>query len=316
MPIRHGQPLKTIEKIRLCLLAAFRRAKRSGSACSLAASIAKGICLGLMAISFNPLQVAAAENTAQFSTSDRSLTAHQVAGTRLSVETQPAVAPHPKRANFEREHKSENAQHMADWVIDSGDNRGMPFAIVDKMDAKVFVFDVHGRLRGAAPVLLGLARGDYTVPGIGDRKLSDIRPEERVTPAGRFVASLGFNLHGKDILWVDYDDAVSLHRVVTNNPREHRLERLASRKPLDHRISWGCINVPANFYNDVVKPTFTETYGIVYVMPETRSISKIFESYYDVEFRRETGTTAHLDEGTVPDLQQQDLRVGGHKGRP
>jgi len=302
MPIRHGQPLKTIEKIRLCLLAAFRRAKRSGSACSLAASIAKGICLGLMAISFNPLQVAAAENTAQFSTSDRSLTAHQVAGTRLSVETQPAVAPHPKRANFEREHKSENAQHMADWVIDSGDNRGMPFAIVDKMDAKVFVFDAHGRLRGSARALLGLTRGDYTVPGIGNRKLSDIRPEERTTPAGRFVASLGFNSHGKDVLWVDYKNAVSLHRVITNNPKERRLERLASPMPLDHRISFGCINVPAEFYNNVVRPAFTGASGIVYVLPETHSISEIFVSYYDVELGRATGTTANLEgeQGRTP----------------
>ena len=193
------------------------------------------------------------------------------------------VAPHPKRANFEREHKSGNAQHMADWVIDSGDNRGMPFAIVDKMDAKVFVFDSDGRLRGAAPALLGLARGDYAVPGIGDRKLSDIRPEERTTPAGRFVASLGFNFHGKDVLWVDYNGAVSLHRVITNNPKEHRLRRLASPTPLDHRISYGCINVPAKFYNNVVSPAFTGTYGIVYVLPETRSISEIFALYYDVE---------------------------------
>jgi hypothetical protein len=31
-----------------------------------------------------------------------------------------------------------------------GDNRGMPFAIVDKAQAKVFVFYVDGRLRAAA----------------------------------------------------------------------------------------------------------------------------------------------------------------------
>ena len=82
---------------------------------------------------------------------------------------------------------------------------------------------------------------------------------------------------------MDYNDAVSLHRVVTNNPKERRLERLASPKPLEHRISWGCINVPANFYNDVVSPAFTGTYGIVYVLPETRSNSETFASYYDVE---------------------------------
>ena len=271
------------KKIRLCLLAALRCIKRSGSVRSLAAIITKGLCLGLLAVSFTPHQVAAADNAAQLSNPSRSLSAHEVAATRLTIETQPVVAPHPKRANFEREHKSRNAQHVADWVVDSGDNRGMPFVIVDKMDAKVFVFDADGRLRGAAPALLGLARGDDSIPGIGDRKLSDIRPEERTTPAGRFVASLGYNFYGKDVLWVDYDTAVSLHRVITTNPTERRLERLATPTPLDNRISYGCINVPAKFYNNVVSPAFTGTYGIVYVLPETRSISEIFALYYDVE---------------------------------
>jgi hypothetical protein len=163
---------------------------------------------------------------------------------------------------------------------------GMRFVIVDKVEARVFVFDADGRLLGAAPALLGLGRGDDIVPGIGDRKLSDIRPEERITPAGRFVACIGCNSHGKEVLWVDYDAAFSLHRVVTNNPKERRLERLASPRPLDHRISWGCINVPVNFYNEIVKPAFTETYGIVYVLPEKRSITEIFGSYYDAELAR------------------------------
>ena len=110
-------------------MAAFRRKKRSGMPCALAASIAKGICLCLMTISFNSHQVAAAENTAQFSNPVRVLSANQVAATRLADKTQSAVAPHPKRANFEGEHKSDQTLHMADWVIDSGDNRSLPFAI-------------------------------------------------------------------------------------------------------------------------------------------------------------------------------------------
>ena len=292
-----------MEKIRLCFLAAFRRTKRSGSACPLAASIAKGICLALIAVSFNPHQVAAAENDAPFSDPVSLLSAIQVAGTRPTVAAQPDAAPHPRRANFKGEHKSDQTRHMADWVIDSGDNRSLPFAIIDKMDAKVFVFDAHGRLRGAAPVLLGIARGDYTVPGIGNRKLSDIRPEERTTPAGRFVASLGYNFKGKDVLWVDFKNAVSLHRVITNNPKERRLERLASPTPLDRRISYGCINVPAKFFDNVVKPTFTGKGSIVYVLPEIRSISETFKSYYDVELGRGRGTTANLHEHTRPGFQ-------------
>lgn len=184
-----------------------------------------------------------------------------------------------RRANFEQEQASAAARHVADWVVDSADNHNLPFLIVDKTQAKVFVFDAGGRLRGAAPALLGLAVGDDSVPGIGERKLSSIRPEERTTPAGRFVASLDRNLHGEEILWVDYDAAISLHRVVTSQPKERRAQRLATPTPLDNRISYGCINVPAPFYDNVVSPAFTGTDGIVYVLPETRSAREVFGSY-------------------------------------
>ena len=301
MPIRHGQALKTVEKIRLCLLAGFGREKRSGVPHLLWAGISTGICIGLIAILFAHHQVAAAENAPQQSNLERTLSMLQVTRSRQTAGTQPAAGTHIRRADFEKERKSEQARQMADWVTDSGDNNGMPFAIVDKVDARVFVFDSHGRLRGAAPVLLGLSRGDYAVPGIGDRKLADIRPEERTTAAGRFVAYLGYNSTGKDVLWVDYKNAVSLHRVITNNPKERRLERLASSTPLDKRISYGCINVPAKFFDKVVKPNFTKTYGIVYVLPETRRIGEIFRAYYDVDARWRR--TASLNENTRARLQ-------------
>ncbi len=256
------------------------------------------LCVCLLATSCANNQVAVSGRPEQLSNPSPSLAAHPAAADSSAVDVQPVAAPHPRRANFELEHTSEKTRHMADWVVDSGDNRGMPFVIVDKIDARVFVFDADGRLLGAAPALLGLARGDETSPGIGDRKLSEIRPQDRITQAGRFVASLGVDVHGKDVLWVDYDSALSLHRVVTNNPKERRLQRLASSKPLDHRISWGCINVSVNFYNDVVTPAFTGTCGIVYVMPETKSIDKIFESYYDIQSCEGTDTTANLNEGT------------------
>lgn len=264
-------------------MSAIGRTKHLGSACSLASIITKGFFLGLLAVSFIPHQVAAVDNDAQLSNPSRSSSTHEVAVALLTTETQPVVAAHRKRANFEREHKSPDARYMADWVVDSGDNRGMPFVIVDKVDAKVFVFYVDGRLRGAAPALLGMAVGDDAIPGIGDREMSSLRPEERTTPAGRFVSYLGYNYYGKDILWVDYDGAVSMHRVVTNKPAERRLERLETPTPLDNRISYGCINVPVKFFNNVIKPTFTGKTGVVYVLPEIKSKNEIFAKYYDVE---------------------------------
>lgn len=205
-----------------------------------------------------------------------------------------AMPVHPvKRVNFNQESASQDARQMADWVIDSGDHRGMPFVIVDKKEAKVFVFHADGLLRGTAPVLLGLALGDDSVPGIGDRKLSTIRPDERTTPAGRFVAALDRNLHGGDILWVDYDAAISLHPVVTTNLKEQRAQRLATPTPLDNRISYGCINVPAEFFKNVVSAAFKGTNGIVYVLPETRTSRQVFASY-DVDERERSMAAGQL----------------------
>lgn len=165
---------------------------------------------------------------------------------------------------------------MANWVVGSGDNQHLPFLIVDKRDAKVFAFRSDGQIVSSAAVLLGTALGDDSAPDIGSRKMSAIRPEERTTPAGRFVASLGRNARGVEVLWVDYESAISMHRVITSKPVERRLQRLATPTPLDNRISYGCINVPAKFFDQVVRPAFSGTNGVVYVLPETRPAQKVF----------------------------------------
>ena len=269
------------KRIGLHLLATLLH-QRSASVRSVVMILVKGLCFGLLAASSISHQASAADEVAPLSNLSRPLSAHKGAAAPPTIETQSVMSHCPKRANFERERASHEARYVADWVVDSGDNRSMPFAIVDKTDARVFVFDAAGRLHGAAPALLGLARGDDAVPGIGDRPLSSIRPEERTTPAGRFVAALDRNLRGKEILWVDYDGAVSMHPLLTTKPEERRLQRLATPTPLDNRISYGCINVPAKFFKNVVRPAFTGTDGIVYVLPETRLAREVFASY-DVE---------------------------------
>jgi hypothetical protein len=249
----------------------------AGGVRSIAATVAQGIFLGLLAATIGLCPASAADIVAQ--PPPPPLPAAVRIGLVAAVEAVPALPQRLKRAAFERESASRDARTVADWVVDSGDSQGMPFAIVDKKDAKVFVFDANGRLRGSAPALLGLAVGDDAVPGIGNRALSSILPAERTTPAGRFLASLDRNLQGKEILWVDYGGAVSMHPVVSANPAERRLQRLDTLTPLDNRISYGCINVPAKFFDKVVRPAFTGTSGIVYVLPETRSAQVLFGSY-------------------------------------
>ena len=224
----------------------------------------RGSRLALLALALTAPQVVAAEPALRLPDSRTAAAVRQVPS-----------APASPVADFRGEIASPDARQVADWAIGSNDNGGLPFLIVDKANARVFLFDGGGRLRGAAAALLGLTRGDDTIPGIGQRSLATIGPAERTTPAGRFVAALGHDLE-QDILWVDYDSAISLHRVVTGNARDRRRERLASPSPLDNRISYGCINVPVAFYNDVVIPAFTATVGIVYILPEARPLAEVF----------------------------------------
>jgi hypothetical protein len=180
------------------------------------------------------------------------------------------------RAEFFSMLPSNQTRRLANSILQSQDNNGKNFVILDKTHALLYVFNLEGIVLGASPVLLGAAKGDDNIPGIGLREISQIRPEERTTPAGRFIAEHGFNNVGEDIVWVDYDAAVSMHRVRASNVSERRLERLATATASDNRISYGCINVPSTFYNAVITPLFKGNAAIVYVLPDVKALEEVF----------------------------------------
>lgn len=183
----------------------------------------------------------------------------------------------------------ERVLKVINWVIATRDNHGLPFIVIDKAAAEVLVFNRSGQLLGVTPALLGSAPGDESVPGIGERDLSDILPEERTTPAGRFVAKFGPAKGQKTVLWVDFNSALSLHPVATGNRREHRLERLRTLSPDDNRITYGCINVPKDFYDEVVSEHFSETPSVVYILPEFKDLVAAFPSFQSRKARNWIG---------------------------
>jgi hypothetical protein len=201
----------------------------------------------------------------------------------------PAPAATPSRlpagparhANFAGHKPSGDVRQMANWVVTSHDNGPKSFVIVDKKGATVYVFAPSGRLKAAAPALLGAAHGDDTVPGIGDKPLAQVLPEEKTTPAGRFIAEVGrSSTRGEDVVWVDYDAAVSMHRVLKV---PERLKSLASPSIADNRMSFGCINLPPRFYEKVLRPAVDHGGAVIYVLPETRPLQETFASFYNVD---------------------------------
>ncbi|MCE4555547.1 hypothetical protein [Pelomonas cellulosilytica] len=202
------------------------------------------------------------------------------------------VTPPPaiqRRLDFGTAKAPADVTRVAAWAVAQADNGDRPFAIVDKRGASLYVFDVTGKLLGTSPVLLGYAAGDLTVEGIGNKKLEDIKPSERTTPAGRFQSEPGRNAHDQDVVWVDYDAAVSMHRVINSNPSERRLQRLATPTPADNRISWGCINVPVAFFDTTLWPNIGKGRGVVYVLPERLPLTAFFPGAADTPTLAQAG---------------------------
>lgn len=178
--------------------------------------------------------------------------------------------------DFRGQAASDAVRAVARWAVAERDARGLPFAIVDKKDARLYVFAASGRLLGATSALIGAAAGDESAPGIGSRPSSAIAPHERTTPAGRFVSEPGRNLAGDAVVWVEYETGVAIHRLRPAPAWQRREQRLASARPSERRISLGCIVVAEAFYDDVVAPTLGARRGIVYVLPDTRSLASVF----------------------------------------
>lgn len=172
---------------------------------------------------------------------------------------------------------SPEAQRVIDWVVLSQDNHALPWAVIDKQNASLFLFDGKGKPLGAVPVLIGIAPGDDASPGVGNKRLADLGPAEKTTPAGRYLAKFGLPVGRERVLWVDYATSVALHGIPKDASRkERRVARMNSETPEDNRITFGCINVPNSFYQKTLRQAFQRKGGYVYVMPDSKPLEEVF----------------------------------------
>ena len=182
-------------------------------------------------------------------------------------------------ADFGGTSASPDVVHVANWASYTHDAGRRSFVVIDKKEAQLYLFDPQGKLKGHTQVLVGKAIGDTAAPGVGNKPLSQLKESEKTTPAGRFLVGQGQNTHGDNILWIDYANAISMHRMHSVSASERRAERMATPDPGDNRISNGCVNVPHAFYDRVLRPTVLKQGAIVYVLPETRTPQQLFGSY-------------------------------------
>lgn len=189
---------------------------------------------------------------------------------RKPAAATPATPPVPSVA------LSPTAARVAAWIAAEGDNHALPYIIIDKPAARLFLYDAKGAFVGDAPVLIGIAPGDDATPGIGAKSLAEIGPAEKTTPAGRYLAKFGLAAGRQRVLWVDFATSVALHTIPTGAPKEQRTKRMLSPGIDDNRITFGCINVPKAIYGRDISPMFAKKGGYVYILPDTNPVESYF----------------------------------------
>jgi hypothetical protein len=209
----------------------------------------------------------------------KAATGKKSAGTKTAAKKSAEDQKPGPLADFGKEDAPADVVHVANWVSYTHNAKKKAFVLIDKKQARMYVFDPQGKLKSDAPILLGKAVGDHTVPGIGNKPMSQIKEDEKTTPAGRFLAQPGRNSKNEDIIWIDYNAAVSMHRMRKVSAEERRAERMSTPDPGDNRISYGCVNVPPDFYNSVLRPTVSKYGAFVYVLPETKTPQQQFGSF-------------------------------------
>lgn len=152
------------------------------------------------------------------------------------------------------------AKATLDHINETSDNGGRPFIIADKKAGKLYLMNAEGKVVDTAPALFG-------------RDTSDAARTDRATGAGKY--DLTYNRDQR--LPSGYEGSVqsfdtgtngetfAIHRVI-DIKGENRSGRLESATARDNRITHGCINVPAEFYN---KHLDGELGAVLYVLPET-----------------------------------------------
>ncbi len=185
-------------------------------------------------------------------------------------------ATEPDTSSVTAQALTPDVRYLLQWALETGDPHHQPFAVVDKRSARIFVFDAKGELVGAAPVLLGQAVGDHTLPSVSDEEVSQLALANRTTPAGRFASQPGRNLSGEAIVWFDYAAALAIHRVRPGATHARRLASLTTATPADKRASLGCVVVSPAFYETVLQPTLGQRRGVVYVLPERQPVQAMF----------------------------------------
>ena len=155
---------------------------------------------------------------------------------------------------------SSAAKASLDHIIETNNNEGRPFVIADKKAGKLYLMNADGKVVDVTPALFGKTPSDAakTTGATGAGKYDLTYNRDIRLPSGYEGSVQSFDT-GKN------GEQFAIHRVI-DVKGQNRQSRLDSATARDNRITLGCINVPAEFYNQYLND---ELGAVLYVLPET-----------------------------------------------
>lgn len=166
---------------------------------------------------------------------------------------------------------SHEANVVNSWVRQSKDNAGQRYIIADKVTGKIHIVDATGKVLATASALYGEKLGDGYSLGETPAGVFTLRHEAAPAAYGGDLEQFGTAPNG---------DIYAIHRVLTNNPRQRRLQRLESPNAAAHRISLGCINIPSALYDKYLSKGFN---GKLYIIPDQKNINNVFKGIEETQ---------------------------------
>ena len=174
---------------------------------------------------------------------------------------------------------SSEARRVSQLAQGNGDR---DYLMLDKARGKIFVF-ANNRPVFSGAALTGESPVDYLQPDATQKTFKEsVGLKYKVTPAGRYTVSVGFDPAYGDTLDVnevqgkDWD--IAIHRVWLGAPAEHRDARLRSPGTQDKHITYGCIDVDGATMQGLLDRLPDEERTPLYILPQDESlIIKFFQ---------------------------------------
>jgi hypothetical protein len=145
------------------------------------------------------------------------------------------------------------------------------FLIIDKVQGRIIAFE-HGMPTFSGAALTGESLTDIIPQDAFAKSFSETRGlRYKVTPAGRFTVSLGYDpsygatLDLNEVRGKDWD--ISIHKVWLGAPAEHRDVRLRTATGQDKHITYGCIDVDAETMRQLLRRVGHQTRMPLYILP-------------------------------------------------